>query len=69
MTTQTHNTQQGVVRNLRKIRDQVSNEIKDMTFEQERAYLDKLLADKDKSAANNAFAKAGPDKQTSAKAK
>lgn len=52
MTTQTHNTEQDVVKNLRKIRDEISSEIKDMTFEQERAYLDKLLADKDKSAPN-----------------
>ena len=50
--TQTHNTEQDIVENLRKIRDQISSEIKDMTFEQERAYLDKLLADKDKSAPN-----------------
>jgi len=50
MTTQTYDTQQDVVKNLRKIRDEISSEIKDMTFEQERAYLDKLLADKDKSA-------------------
>lgn len=54
MTTQTHNTQQDLVKDLRKIRDQISNEIKDMTFEQERAYLDKLLADKKKSAPNSA---------------
>jgi hypothetical protein len=54
MTTHTHNTQQDVVKNLRKIRDQISDEIKDMTFEQERAYLDKLLADKEKSAPNKA---------------
>ena len=52
MTTQTHDTEQDVVKNLRKIRDEISSEIKDMTFEQERAYLDKLLADKDKSAPN-----------------
>lgn len=59
MTTQTHNTQQGVVKDLRKIRDQISNEIKDMTFEQERAYLDKLLADKEKSAPNKSIAASG----------
>lgn len=53
MTAQTHNTDQDVVGNLRKIRDEISSEIKDMTFEQERAYLDKLLAEKDKSAPNN----------------
>ena len=52
MTAQTHNTDQDVVRNLRKIRDEISSEIKDMTFEQERAYLDKLLAEKGKSAPN-----------------
>lgn len=50
MTTQTYNTQENLVKDLRKIRDQISNEIKDMTFEQERAYLDKLLADKEKSS-------------------
>lgn len=55
MTTQMHDTQQDVVKNLRKIRDEISSEIKDMTFEQERAYLDKLLADKAKSAPNNRF--------------
>ena len=52
MTAQTHNTDQDVVGNLRKIRDEISSEIKDMTFEQERAYLDKLLAEKGKSAPN-----------------
>ena len=52
MTTQTHNTQQDVVKNLRKIRDEISHEIKDMSFEQEREYLDSLLADKEKSAPN-----------------
>ncbi len=55
MTTQTHKTEQNVVKNLRKIRDEISSEIKDMTFEQERAYLDKLLADKAKSAPNKGF--------------
>ena len=53
MTTQTNNIEKDVVRNLRKIRDEISSEINDMTFEQERAYLDKLLAGKDKSEANN----------------
>lgn len=28
---------------MRQIRDEISNEIKDMTFEEERAFLDKLL--------------------------
>ena len=50
--TQPCNTQQDLVQELRKIRDQVSNEIKNMTFEEERAYLDKLLADKDKSTSS-----------------
>ncbi len=43
--------QPGVVQHLRDIRDQLSREIKDMTFEQERAYLDQLLAEA--AAANN----------------
>ncbi len=50
MTTQTINIQQDVVKDLRKIRDQISNEIKEMTFAEERAYLDKLLANKEKTA-------------------
>ncbi|CAN5376643.1 hypothetical protein BH11BAC3_BH11BAC3_19110 [soil metagenome] len=50
MTTQTINTEPDVVKNLRKIRDQISSEIKDTTFEEERAYLDKLLADAKKSS-------------------
>ncbi len=49
MTTQTISTESDVVKNLRKIRDQISNEIKDMTFEEERVYLNKLLADKESS--------------------
>ncbi len=53
MTTQTFNTQQDLVKDLRKIRDEISREIKDMSFEQERIYLDKLLANKEKSAPNN----------------
>lgn len=53
MTTQTNNIEKDVVKNLRKIRDEISSEIIDMTFEQERAYLDQLLAGKDKSGAKN----------------
>ena len=45
------NLQPGTVRSLRSIREQLSHEIKDMTFEQERAYLDQLLAGK--AAASN----------------
>lgn len=48
MTTQTYSTQDGLVKDLRKIRDQISSEIKDMSFEEERAYLDKLLSEKDR---------------------
>lgn len=46
MTTQTPINKEGVVKNIRKIRDQISLEIKDMSFEQERAYLNKLLSEK-----------------------
>lgn len=57
MTTQTFNTQPpDLLQELRNIRDQISNEIKDMTFEEERAYLDKLLAEKEKSAPNKSIA-------------
>ena len=49
MTTQTYNVEKDVVKDLRKIRDEISIEIKDMTFEEERTYLDKLLANKEKS--------------------
>ena len=55
MTTQPINTKPDVVKNLRKIRDQISSEIKDMTFEEERAYLDKLLSDKEKSSPNTSI--------------
>ncbi|MDB4918668.1 hypothetical protein [Mucilaginibacter sp.] len=34
-----------VVQSMRKIRDEISSEIKDMTFAEEREYLDKLLKD------------------------
>jgi hypothetical protein len=61
MTTQNHNTQQGLVKDLRKIRDEISSEIKDMTFEEERAYLDKLLAEKEKYAPNKSIAASGSD--------
>ena len=54
MTTTTYNTQQNIVKNLRKIRDQISSEIKDMNFEEERAYLNKLLSDDKKSLHNPA---------------
>ena len=59
MTTQTYKVQQDIVKDLRKIRDEISSEIKDMTFEEERAYLDKLLADKEKSSHNIGIAASG----------
>lgn len=56
MTTQTHSgTKQGLVQEIRKIRDQISEEIKDMTFEEERAYLDKLLAETKAHSAQHGF--------------
>lgn len=59
MTMRTYYSQQDVVKDLRKIRDEISNEIKDMTFEQERAYLDKLLADKEKPVSTKSIAASG----------
>ncbi len=57
MTAQTYSTPtQGVVQNLRGIRKQLSHEIKDMTFEQERAYLDQLLAEKPTASAQQHLA-------------
>ena len=54
MTPQINNgTQPGLVQDLRKIREQISSEIKDMTFDQERAYLDKLLTDKKEATLPN----------------
>jgi len=61
MTTQIYNTQQDLVKDLRKIRDRISNEIKDMTFEEERSYLDKLLADKEKPSHNKELGKMRTD--------
>lgn len=52
MTTQNYNTQEGLVLDMRKIRDEISSEIKDMTFEQERAYLDKLLSGQELTSVN-----------------
>jgi hypothetical protein len=56
MTTTTYKTQQNVVKDLRKIRDQISSEIKAMTFEEERAYLDKLLNDEREFSNNTSVA-------------
>ena len=41
-----NNPTEGVVQEMRNIRNQISSEIKEMTFEEERAYLDKLLSEK-----------------------
>jgi hypothetical protein len=60
MKTQINNEpKQGMVQDMRKIRDQINNEIKDMTFEQERAYLDKLLSIKTKDSDQNGIVKSG----------
>ncbi len=53
MITKTYSTQHDLVKDLRKIRDEISNEIKDMSFEQERIYIDKLLGSKEKASPNN----------------
>ena len=66
MKTQTnYKTEEGLVQNLRKIRDQISSEIKDMTFEQERAYLDKLLIEPGKaSTEKQEYGAKGSDEQS-----
>ena len=62
MKTQTYkHTQKDLVKDMRKIRDQISIEIKDMTFEEERVYLDKLL-NKSKSASTQ-FGGVGADEK------
>jgi len=54
MTTQIFSApMEGVVQEMRNIRNQISNEIKEMTFEEERAYLDKLLAEKQYTESEN----------------
>lgn len=59
MMTQIFNTQNDLVKDLRKIRDQISSEIKDMSFDEERAYLDKLIADREKPASDKTIAADG----------
>lgn len=44
MKNNTSENEQGIVIAMRAIRDEISNEIKDMTFEEERAFLDNLLS-------------------------
>jgi len=43
MTTITYKPVDSMVQSMRRIRDEISNEIKDMTFAEERAFLDELL--------------------------
>jgi hypothetical protein len=43
MTTRTFKPVENMVQSMRQIRDEISNEIKDMTFVEERDFLDKLL--------------------------
>ncbi len=52
-----------MVQDLRNIRDEISIEIKDMTFEEERAYLDQLLATNRPPAPNSALAIAGRENE------
>ena len=43
MTTIIHKPVANMVQSMRQIRDEISNEIKDMSFAEERAFLDKVL--------------------------
>lgn len=62
MTTQTvSDGKQGLVEEMRKIRDQISQEIKNMTFDEERAYLDKLLAGGKPDSVRRGFTNTGVD--------
>ncbi len=45
-----YKTTTGMVKAMREVRDKISNEIKEMTFNEERAYLDKLLNVKQRRA-------------------
>ncbi len=63
MTTPNSDRTSNVVQELRNIRDEISKEIKDMTFEEERAYLDQLLATNRPPAPNSALAIAGLDNE------
>ena len=51
ITITTHHPVDNMVQSMREIRDEISNEIKDMTFAEERAYLDKIL--KNENLGNN----------------
>jgi len=47
-----------MVQSMRQIRDEISNEIKDMTFAEERAFLDNLLQGKSSQKDNQSKKKA-----------
>jgi hypothetical protein len=51
MTTR-NQTVDNMVQSMRHIRDEISNEIKDMTFAEERAFLDKLLKNEKSNSSN-----------------
>jgi len=59
MTTPSNDRKSSIIQELRNIRDDISNEIKDMTFEEERAYLDYLLAKNKPPAPNSGLAIVG----------
>ena len=66
MKTQTFQPVDNMVKKMRQIRDEISNEIKDMTFEEERAYLDNLLnPEVQQASAQPCIAKSGADEKPS----
>jgi len=46
------NTTDGMVKTMRAVREEIGKEINEMTSEEERAYLDKLLVDRKKVSFN-----------------
>jgi hypothetical protein len=50
-----------MVQSMRQIRDEISNEIKDMTFAEERAFLDNLLQGKSSQKNKQSKKKASTD--------
>ncbi|TAE32873.1 MAG: hypothetical protein EAZ91_03110 [Cytophagales bacterium] len=57
METKTNKTEKkfDAIKTMREIRDKISLEIMDMTYEQERTYLDKLLAKEQAESSNNLY--------------
>jgi hypothetical protein len=49
---------ENMVKSMRQIREEISNEIKDMTYAEERAFLDKLLQKKQQKNILNTTSKA-----------